>query len=145
MNILAIKSALSEQETEHPKKDIKDKEHNNLNILMFIIYLLASVSGMMLFKLGTDVTNFSLSNGVLGFYMPWYSILGMVLYVVSFILWMFLLNSNNVSYIYPIAVGLSQILVLLGAMFILKEDIQPLQWIGIIIVIVGIALINYKK
>lgn len=116
-----------------------------MSIVIFVIYLIASVSGMLLVKIGAEATNLGVNQGVIGLNMPWYSIVGMLLYIISFLLWMVLLNSHNLSYIYPISMGLSQALILIVAVLVLKEEIAPVQWIGIVVVLIGVVLINYKK
>ena len=114
-------------------------------ILVFAIYLACSVGGMLLVKLGSGDTVLAIDHGVLQFKMPMLSILGLSLYIISFLLWMGLINVADLSYIVPIGMGLSQVLIIAAAALILKENINVYQWVGIFVVITGIVLLNIKK
>ncbi len=116
-----------------------------MEIIIFAVYLLCSVGGMLLVKLGSGNTMLALDGGQLQFKMPLFSILGLCLYIISFILWMVLINVADLSYIVPIGMGLSQVLIIAAAALILKEDINTYQWVGIFVVTTGIVLLNIKK
>ncbi|MGE5495693.1 MAG: hypothetical protein ACM3S4_10370 [Burkholderiales bacterium] len=114
-------------------------------MIRFIIYLICSTGGMVLFKLGASNTAFVLNRGVIDFKLSLLSFAGMVLYLVSFVLWMTIIQDNNLSYISPLATGISYILIVLSSLFILKESISGFQWMGIVIILVGVVLMNIKK
>jgi drug/metabolite transporter (DMT)-like permease len=68
--------------------------------------------------------------------------LGVVLYGGSFLLWLYILSRNPVSFAYPIAVGITLAVTVLGAYFFLGEKITTLQIAGILVMLLAIFLLN---
>ena len=60
---------------------------------------------------------------------------------VSGFLWLSLLKKLDFSLIYPM-ISLSYILGLLVAIFVFKETVPPIRWIGVIVIMFGIFLIS---
>ena len=109
------------------------------------IYIFFTVGGLILLKLGSDTMNITIKNGNFGISMTYISILGFIAYIISFLLYtFFIIKKYNLSYIYPILTGLTQILVVLAGVFIFKEHINILGTIGIVLIVVGLILLNIK-
>ena len=70
-----------------------------------------------------------------------YVVFGAALYGTSFILWLYVLSKVKVSYAYPF-ISLSYVLVAVLGFFLLSEKISFGAWIGICLVVVGVALIG---
>ena len=68
--------------------------------------------------------------------------LGVVLYGGSFLLWLYILSRNPVSFAYPIAVGVTLAVTVLGAYFFLGEKITLLQVAGILVMLVAVFLLS---
>jgi multidrug transporter EmrE-like cation transporter len=68
--------------------------------------------------------------------------LGVVLYGGSFLLWLYILSRNPVSFAYPIAVGVTLAITVLGAYFFLGEKVTIIQVIGIAVMLVAIFLLS---
>lgn len=119
------------------------KKMSNFIILFF--YLIFSVSGIILVKIGGSNFSLNLSKSDLKIQFEWVSLLGMIFYIFSFLLWMIIIPRFNLSFIVPLSVGLVQILVLFAAIFILKEKVNFLNLLGVLTIIVGIILLNIKK
>lgn len=114
-----------------------------MKFLITAIYLLLTSSGLVLFKLGAnDCTTFSLAKGIVNFKISLLSIAGIICYGISFILYLGLVSKLNLSYIVPVTTGIMQILILLASIYIFKETVTLTNIIGVIVVLVGIALIN---
>ncbi|MEQ7218627.1 EamA family transporter [Vagococcus fluvialis] len=73
---------------------------------------------------------------------PMMSILGLMCYLISFILWMIIISKSDVSYIVPLGLGLTNVLILVGSMVVLKESINVYGIIGIVMILGGTLLIN---
>lgn len=58
-----------------------------------------------------------------------------------FFLWGGLLQRADLSYLFPFE-GLSPVLVVLAAAFILRERLTPRAWIGIALIGAGVALVS---
>jgi len=67
-------------------------------------------------------------------------LIGIFIYIVATILWLGALSSLNVSYMYPL-LSLAYALTAVFAWLFLKESINLLHWLGIILVIAGCFLI----
>ena len=68
--------------------------------------------------------------------------LGILLYGGSFLLWLYILSKNAVSFAYPIAVGVTLSVTVLGAYFVLGEKITVLQICGIGLMLVAVVLLS---
>ena len=118
---------------------------NVLQVLLFFVYLLFSSFGIILVKMGAAENAIEINTYIFNVRFSIVSLFGIGLYVISFILWMYILHKYNASFIMPIATGLGICLVTSLSYFILKESVSKFQVAGIIVVIIGVLLINYKR
>ena len=116
-----------------------------MKIILVLSYLVFSVFGLILMKKGGNAGSFSLNNGDVGLNINMISFVGLLFYIVSFLLYTKVVTSFDLSYIIPIITGVSQILILLASWSILKETISRQGMIGAIIIIIGIIVMNIKK
>lgn len=114
-------------------------------VLLISLYLLASVGGLVLLKAGSSTNTLLLLKQTLRLEFSYLSLAGLFLYIISFVLWLVLINRYALSYIQPLTAGLSYILITLAALFILKENITLFQWGGIIFILIGIVLMNIGR
>lgn len=114
-------------------------------IITLLSYLLFSSMGIILVRMDAGKVAFIIQSGVLGIRIGLLTLLGGASYIISFLLWIYMLQNNNASYIMPFANGLMMCVTILMARLILKEVILPHQWIGITVIIVGILIINIRK
>lgn len=116
-----------------------------MQILLIAIYLLLSTGGLVLIKKGADTVALSLSDNIFKCSISFISILGLICYIGSFLLFTFVLVKKfDLTYIMPIVTGISQIIVILAGIFIFKEHLSNYGIIGIILVILGVILMNIK-
>lgn len=116
-----------------------------MKLLIVAIYLLLSSGGLVLIKLGADSMSIAINKGAFNLSMSWISILGLLCYIGSFLLFSFVLVKKfDLTYIMPIVTGISQILVIVAGLTIFKEHISNFGIIGIFLVIVGIVMLNIK-
>lgn len=71
-----------------------------------------------------------------------WGVFGMVLYGVSFLMWLFILSRNPVSFAYPITVGLTLALTVVGSHLVLGEKVSLLQLGGIVLMAVSVLLLS---
>ena len=69
-----------------------------------------------------------------------YVLSGLLLYVVSLILWLGALSTLDVSYMYPL-ISLGYVITAILAFIFLKEDITLFRWVGIALVVIGCFMI----
>ncbi|SHJ76459.1 hypothetical protein [Paramaledivibacter caminithermalis] len=113
--------------------------------LLISLYLFFTVSGLVLLKIGGQTFSFLIEDGKIHIIMSWKFMLGFASYVCSFIIWTFMLQKFNLTYMYPILVGLAYVLVLFAGFFILQEKLTIFNVIGSLIILIGIVLMNIKK
>lgn len=114
--------------------------------ITFLFYILMSAMGMVLMKLGTGNTplELSLSNGGISFKIGVLSFIGLMCYVFSFLLYMYLISKNKISVLIPLTSAIVTLLMVIAAVVIFKEKITLWQIVGIAFVLVGVFLTNYK-
>lgn len=113
--------------------------------LLLIIYVLASAIGMVFIKKGGSDTSFILDKGRFQIQVSWVILCGIVFYLVSFILWMFILQLFNLTYISPVAYGITYIFIMIFSYIFLNEYIRKEQLIGVLLIVAGIFIASYKK
>jgi multidrug transporter EmrE-like cation transporter len=67
--------------------------------------------------------------------------LGIAVLALNFFLWLGLLPQFPLSYLYPFD-GLNRIMVILGALVLLKEKVTAPLWGGTALITIGIALVS---
>lgn len=122
-----------------------ERKNKTMTILLFVIYVILSSSGLILFKLGALSPNLNLEIFNFSFNFSIKSIIGILCYGFSFILWMIIVSRVNLTVAMPLSVALVNTLVVLGSCYFLKEKITLLQGIGIFIIVFGVCLITGGK
>ncbi|MEG0079035.1 MULTISPECIES: EamA family transporter [Enterococcus] len=110
--------------------------------MMFILYVLLSSAGIILFKLGSSQLSFEITKETIGLNLSFLSITGLICYIISFLLWMAIISKNDVSYIVPIGLAATNIAILIASALILGESISIIQTIGVGVIILGVFLLN---
>ena len=68
-------------------------------------------------------------------------VLGLGVYGIGTAMWVFAVSKHDISYVFPIT-ALNYVLVTLGGMFLFAEVIPAKRWLGICVVIVGVAMMQ---
>lgn len=114
-------------------------------IVKIIVYLILTVSGLMLIKLGGSSDSINIAFNKININISYLSLMGMIFYVMSFLTWISIVKDNEISFIFPIANGLVTVMTVIGGIVILNEKVSLIQWTGIICIIVGVFIINFSK
>ena len=116
-----------------------------MKVVFVIIYLILTVSGLILMKKGGNAGKIGISAGEFNFSISLVSCLGFVCYIFSFLLYTrIVMMFENLSYITPICTGASQIMILVASWLILKEQFTGLNIAGAALVIAGVIVMNLK-
>ena len=78
------------------------------------------------------------------YFINWISLLGLISYILSFLLYTRIIVNFNLSFIVPVTAGIVQILTLGFGIILFNETISKLSIIGVTLVIVGIVIMNIK-
>ena len=71
----------------------------------------------------------------------WPVILGLALFALNVIAYTQALSKIPLSVAYPIMVSLTGVLVILGSLFLFKEEINGVQWLGFALIIGGVICV----
>lgn len=116
-----------------------------VSVILFILYVVLSSSGLILFKLGTLNPNINLNIFGLNLIFSIKSIVGVFCYGCSFLLWLVIVSRMNLTIAMPLSVAIVNTMVLIGSYLFLNEKISLIQGIGIFIIIIGVSLIGMNK
>ncbi len=118
------------------------------SVLLILLSISIAVAGQILLKIGIDRIGvngigstkalISLFSGIIKSPMV---LTGLFLYFISAAIWLVILSTVDLSFAYPF-IGLSYVLVLILSKFILKEEVNPIRWIGGFIITAGVVIIS---
>lgn len=117
-------------------------------ITLVLICVLVGAFGQIIWKQGMssidkingfdDLLHFkTISNIIINKYI----FLGVLLYGFAFILWLAAMSTLDVSFMYPL-LSLAYVITALLAYIYLGEEVSYLRWIGIMLVVIGCALVS---
>lgn len=110
------------------------------------IAIITTVSSQLLFKKGMTMiggVNFSLSNIIsliINVLKNPYLLTGLFFYGASFLLWLIVLSKLKLSIVYPIT-SINFVLVILASYFLFGERLSIFQYLGFIIIIIGVIIL----
>jgi uncharacterized membrane protein len=107
-------------------------------IVFVIIGGLIGAFGPICFKKGSDRISLSKLSTI---YKNKFLIIGLLAYGISTVIFIPALKGGELSVLYPI-VGLAYVWVCIYSKFMLKEQMNLLKWLGILIVIIGVSFIG---
>ena len=118
------------------------KERMIMKIVLVCIYLCMTVAGLVLMKYGENPGSIKVEDGSVSFGVSFISGIGLICYVISFVLFTRIVIMFDLSYIYPITTGIVQILSLIASKIVFKENISVQALVGARLVIIGIVVMN---
>src|SRR5215469_15339131 len=71
------------------------------------------------------------------------AITGLGIYGAGTLLWIYAVSQKNISFLYPLT-ALTYVIVALGGKFIFGEAIPAGRWLGIAVVMIGVALLQFS-
>ena len=118
------------------------------SILLILLSIGIAVGGQVLLKLGLNkigsinVNSLSgLGHLFLGIIKSPMVLTGLFCYVISAAIWLVVLSAVQLSFAYPF-IGLTYVLILFISKFVLKEDVNPIRWVGAAIITIGVVVIS---
>jgi len=114
-------------------------------VLWYILYLLLSIVGLFLFKAYSSSISIIMDKGKISLQLSPLVLLGLVFYVCSFILWLFFIKRNNISFIYGVLAGSVTVCTVVGGYFLFNEKLTLMQIVGIILIVAGLIIVNLFK
>jgi drug/metabolite transporter (DMT)-like permease len=118
-------------------------------IVLLLLSVASASTGQVMFKKGLLMTGeVTLKSSVMGellrmIFQP-LVFSGLILYVISTLLWLLALSKTTLSFAYPFT-ALTFILVMLSSRVIFLESIPTLRYFGIALIVLGILLSSVAK
>lgn len=110
------------------------------------LFVLLTSSALIILKLGTDAgAPVHYTENGLQFNLNLYTILGIFLYGLSFLVYTYLISTYDLGYIIPLTTALVYIIIFTASFIIFKEVFTVLKIIGISFIVIGLLFLNYKK
>ena len=108
--------------------------------------ILLAASGHMMIKHGlrevsAGVALSSLAARLAAYFTQPAVVAGLVIYGLGTALWIFAVSKRDISYVFPIT-ALNYVLVTLGGKWLFAEVIPARRWLGIAVVVIGVALMQ---
>jgi len=116
------------------------------NWILLALYVVCTVGGLILFKYGSNQKFvFEISHHAVNISINFYSIIGLILYVCSFILYIFVLSKFEITYIIPIISMFTTIGIYFLSIIVLNEPFNWFRLIGALIIVLGAFIVNVGK
>jgi multidrug transporter EmrE-like cation transporter len=114
-------------------------------ILMFLAIVLNVCGHLFLKAWMNKLGAISVDQLVVGFtriFTTPFVILGLVSYVSSVAMYMVVLSKVDVSYAYPLMMGVGYVMIVLFSWQIFGEPFSTFKWLGIVLVLIGVSLLG---
>lgn len=118
-------------------------------VLLTIFTTILIATAQILWKIGLDkiggfyIKEESIFSNIFRVAFSWYIILGLALYVIATVVFLFLLNEYPISLVVPLS-SISFIFSMIAGIYIFNENVNYLNWIGAFVIILGVFLITKK-
>ena len=116
-----------------------------MQFVLICIYIILTLSGLTLMKLGGNAGTIAVENGNMNFGISLVSLAGLVCYLCSFLLFTRIVVMFDLSYIMPLTTGIVQVLTLVVSKIVFKENFTWQAIVGASLVIIGVLIMNWKK
>ena len=104
--------------------------------------VLLAACGHLIIKFGLNQIRGTGPGGIDRVLNPWL-FFGLAVYGLGTVLWIFAVSRKQISYLYPIT-ALNYAIVALGGQLLFQEPVSARRWLGIMIVIVGVGLMQWS-
>ena len=114
--------------------------------IIIAIYILTTSMALVILKIGAkEGAPAEMINGKLNININTYTLVGMLLYGISFVVYTYLLSKFDLGYIIPLLAAFVYILIFVASYFIFNETFTVLKIGGIVLIISGLVLLNISK
>ena len=114
--------------------------------IVLIVYACMSVGGLTCFKLGSQqAMSIELTRAAFAMQMSWLSLIGLGMYVCSFLIYLGLVSRMQLGYLMPVTSAIVYIFTMVASLLIFKEEYSLTQIAGILLILFGVVLMNVKK
>lgn len=129
---------------------VPDSEKGSRKMLIILILGSVTLAGVAQVTLKSGVNRVTHSSGGAGLQLSGSSLkalfsspvvwVGLALFGLSAIVWLFALSRASLSFAYPFA-ALGYVIIVAFSMLVLHENVPPLRWAGVALIVAGIVLV----
>jgi len=116
-----------------------------MGLILILIYSVISALGMIMLRMGSVQSTFGFSQGIFSLNISIIFIIGFLLYITTFFLWLVIIQKCQLTYASPMAYGIAYIVICIISYIALGEKISGIQYLGVILIILGVILISISK
>ena len=117
-----------------------------MNFIWPVLYVIFTVLGLILYKYGTTKGfEIVLEQGNISIKINIIAIIGLILYLASFLLYIFILPKYDITFILPIVSTATGILIFTSSIVFLKEPSSIVKWVGFVIMTIGVIIVNFNN
>jgi multidrug transporter EmrE-like cation transporter len=124
----------------------REGEHIMSGMILIFCAIILNVCGHLFLKAGMNkIGAISVDQLLVSFskiFTTPYVILGLLSYVSSVAMYMVVLSRVDISYAYPLMMGLGYVLIVLFSWQIFAEPFSTFKWIGIVLILIGVSLLG---
>jgi len=114
--------------------------------LLILLYVLTTSTALIILKWGSKAGALvHYVNDKVHLNINTYTISGVTLYGISFLIYTFLISKYDLGYIIPLTTALVYVLIFTASFLLFKESFTFLKILGIILILGGLVLLNLKK
>lgn len=112
-----------------------------MTYLLILLSALLLVSGQFMWKAAVANVTVWHVDTMFKVITSYYFLGGALLYVIATLVWMVVLSRLPLSMAYPFQ-SISYIIAMLASFFIFKETVVPIQWVGAVVIIIGVIMVS---
>lgn len=117
-----------------------------MSTILIAAYVIATALGLIFIKLGSDAgAPISIIEHSLKFNLNFYTVAGIILYGISFLLYTYLISKFDLGYIIPLTTALVYSIIFVASYFIFHEAFTVIKIAAISLIILGVILLNVNK
>lgn len=111
-----------------------------MQIFILSLYVVLTSTALIVIKLGAQAGRKSFS--LLGLDLNYWFISGVLMYGLSFLIYIYLISRYELGFIIPLLAAFVYVLIFFGSYFILHEQFTYLKASAIILIIIGVILLG---
>lgn len=117
-----------------------------MSIINLLLYAFFAVGGSTCFKLGSmEGLSLQLTGKAFSIHMSWLSLLGLCMYVISFLLYLSMLARQQINTVVPLSVGIVYLLTMVVSILVFHEVITLWKAVGAALVMCGVLIMTAGK
>lgn len=115
-----------------------------LEIILLLVYVAFSVGGATLVKYGANLATLFVVP-IANMSVSWMTLVGILTYGLSFILYIVLLNRFDLSLLTPVATAITYTALMVISVLVFQESFTLLKTIGCILILAGVLLVVMNR